>query len=62
MKMIHLDKRSDALNSYKRGLEYLEKWFNYENSPFQLFLCLKLSTKQLKNIKQIVQYLYYNIF
>jgi len=35
--------KSDALNTYKRGLEYLEKWFDYENSPFKLFSCLKLS-------------------
>ncbi|CAI6344579.1 unnamed protein product [Macrosiphum euphorbiae] len=35
--------KSDALHTYKRALEYLEKWFDYENSPFKMFSCLKLS-------------------
>jgi len=35
--------KSDALNTYKRGLEYLKKWFDYEHSPFKLISCLKLS-------------------
>jgi len=89
--------KSDALNTYKRGLEYLEKWFVYENLPFKILDLAKLikvhvngdklyeelnlieflpndilnnpeftssekffrsSTAQLKNIKQIIKYVY----
>jgi hypothetical protein len=28
---------------YKRAIQYLTQWFNYENLPFRLFAALKLN-------------------
>jgi len=35
--------KENALNVYKQSLEYLEKWFDYENSCFKFFMPLNLS-------------------
>lgn len=37
--------KTSALNTYERALDYLDKWFNFESSPFKLFTCLKLKLK-----------------
>lgn len=29
--------KTSALDSYQRAIDYLEKWFDFENSPFKLF-------------------------
>ncbi|KAL4099097.1 hypothetical protein QTP88_023584 [Uroleucon formosanum] len=37
--------KTSALLTYQRAIDYLEKWFNFESSPFKLFTCLKLHNK-----------------
>jgi hypothetical protein len=47
-----------ALSCYKRTIEYLEKWFNYDNSIFKLFSCLNLDDKiKYDKVIQIVKLL-----
>lgn len=35
----------EALEVYKRALEYLEIWFDYKSSPFKLFSSVNLKNK-----------------
>lgn len=32
-----------ALNFYQRAIDYLDKWFNFESTPFKLFTCLQMN-------------------
>jgi len=57
-KVTHIEKKKfekEALNAYRRCLDYLEKWFDFDSSLFKLFTELDLeNTIDYKNILIIV--------
>jgi hypothetical protein len=51
--------KADALDVYKRAIQYLTQWFDFENSPFRLFAALKLNDnfptiQELMHVAEIV--------
>ena len=48
--------KNDAIKCYDRALDYLEKHFDFNNSPFKMFKCLNLDNNlKFEDINNIIK-------